>query len=53
VAERFNRQYRGILELPPEVEAMPIFRDWAAGTLSAKVASPLGKLLNPKRTSTV
>jgi len=34
VAERFNRQYQGkAFELPAEVEAMPIFREWIAGTL--------------------
>jgi SAM-dependent methyltransferase len=50
VAERFNRQYRGeAFELPPEVEAMPIFRDWAAGTLSAKVASPFWEIAQPQK----
>lgn len=54
VAARFNRQYRGeAFELPTEVEAMPIFREWAAGTLPAKIASLSGKLLHPKRTSAV
>lgn len=50
VAERFNRQYRGeAFELPPEVEAMPIFRDWAAGTLSAKIASPFWEIAQPQK----
>jgi len=53
VAYRFNRQYRGeAFELPAEVEAMPIFREWAANTLTAKT-SPFWKSLNPKRTSAV
>jgi len=49
----FNRQYRGeAFELPAEVEAMPIFREWAANT-PHKIASPFWKSLNPKRTSAV
>ena len=50
VAERFNRQYRGeVFELPPEVEAMPIFRDWAAGTLSLKIAAPFWEIAQPQK----
>jgi len=52
VAYRFNR-YRGeAFELPAEVEAMPIFRG-GLRTLTAKIASPFWKSLNPKRTSAV
>lgn len=50
IAERFNQQYRGeAFKLPPEVEAMPIFRDWAAGTLSTKIASPFWKTAQPQK----
>lgn len=50
VAYRFNQQYQGeAFELPAEVEAMPIFRDWVAGTLSAKIVSPFWKLAQPKK----
>ncbi len=50
VAERFNRQYRGeAFELPTEVEAMPIFREWAAGTLSGKIASPFWEIAQPQK----
>jgi len=50
VAYRFNRQYQGeVFELPTEVEAMPIFREWAAGTLSAKIASPFWEIARPQK----
>lgn len=50
VALRFNRQYRGeAFELPAEVEAMPIFREWAAGTLSSKIASPFWEMGPPQK----
>ncbi len=50
VAERFNRQYRGeAFELPEEVEAMPIFREWAAGTLTSKIASPFWEIAQPQK----
>lgn len=50
VAERFNKQYRSeAFELPPEVEAMPIFRDWAAGTLPTKIASPFWEIAQPQK----
>jgi len=50
VAARFDRQYRGeAFELPTEVEAMPIFREWAAGTLSAKIASPFWEIAPPQK----
>lgn len=50
VAERFNREYGGkSFELPEEIEAMPIFQDWAAGSLQAKIASPFWELAQPKK----
>jgi SAM-dependent methyltransferase len=50
VADRFDREYRGeSFELPDEVEAMPIFRDRMAGTLTAKIASPFWELVQPKK----
>jgi SAM-dependent methyltransferase len=50
VADRFNRDYRSeSFELPAEVEAMPIFRERAAGKLAAKVASPFWELAQPKK----
>lgn len=50
VAKRFNRQYQGgAFELPEEVEAMPIFREWAAGTLTAKIASPFWEIAQPQK----
>ncbi|MBV9388029.1 MAG: class I SAM-dependent methyltransferase [Chroococcidiopsidaceae cyanobacterium CP_BM_ER_R8_30] len=50
VAERFNRQYRGeAFDLPAEVEAMPIFRDWISGKLPDKVASPFWEIARPQK----
>ncbi|MDZ7956927.1 MAG: class I SAM-dependent methyltransferase [Aulosira sp. DedQUE10] len=40
VTYRFNCQYQNQpFELPTEVQAMPIFRDWISGTLPGKIAS--------------
>ena len=50
VAYRFNRQYRGdAFELPPEVEAMPIFEDWTSGSLTAKVTSAFWEVVKPQK----
>lgn len=50
VASRFNRQYAGEpFDLPSEVEAMPIFRDWAAGTLQSKTTSPFWEIAQPQK----
>lgn len=50
VAHRFNREYQQqAFELPPEIESMPLFHDWAAGTLSAKIASPFWSLIQPQK----
>lgn len=50
VAARFNREYGGEpLNLPEEVEAMPIFREWVAGTLASKTVSPFWELAKPQK----
>lgn len=50
LAERFNREYKGeTFELPEEVEAMPIFHDWAAGKLQSKIASPFWEIAKPQK----
>lgn len=50
LANRFNQQYRGeAFELPAEVEAMPVFREWAGGTLSAKVSSRFWEIAKPQK----
>lgn len=50
VALRFNREYRGeAFELPAELEAMPIFREWATGALQAKVASAFWTIAQPEK----
>ena len=40
VKERFDREYRHeSFNLPPEVEAMPLFREWISGALGSKISS--------------
>jgi len=50
VQSRFNREYLGeAIELPPEVEEMPIFQERAAGTLQEKLVSPFWEIAKPKK----
>jgi SAM-dependent methyltransferase len=50
IAVRYNREYQQkAVELPPEVESMPIFQDWTAGKLQARIASPFWELQSPKK----
>jgi SAM-dependent methyltransferase len=50
VGKRFDKQYRGEgFDLPPEVEAMPIFREWTAGTLAARVNSAFWEIAKPQK----
>lgn len=50
VAHRFNKEYRGeAFELPAEVEAMPIFREWAGGKLNGKITSAFWEMTQPKK----
>ncbi|MEO1300599.1 MAG: methyltransferase domain-containing protein [Cyanobacteria bacterium J06636_16] len=53
VAQRYNREYRGeSVEVPESVEAMPVFQDWIAGRLSARVSSPFWEIAQPKKRQT-
>jgi SAM-dependent methyltransferase len=50
VVTRFNREYRGeVLEVPEEMETMPIFQELVAGTLHSKTASPFWELAKPQK----
>jgi SAM-dependent methyltransferase len=50
VALRFNREYRReSFNLPAEVEAMPIFQEWAAGLLNSKTTSPFWEIAKPRK----
>jgi SAM-dependent methyltransferase len=50
VTERFNREYQqAAFELPPEVEAMPVFQEWNAGRLQARIASEFWQLHQPQK----
>jgi SAM-dependent methyltransferase len=44
--QRFNKQYQQEnFNLPPEVEAMPIFREWVTGSLNQKIYSPFWEII--------
>jgi SAM-dependent methyltransferase len=50
IAQRFDAEYQGkSFDLPEEVEAMPVFRDWAAGSLNSRIASPFWEIAQPKK----
>lgn len=50
VGERFDKEYQGkSFDLPEEVEAMSVFRDWAAGSLNSRIASPFWEVARPKK----
>lgn len=50
VGQRFEKEYQGkSFDLPEEVEAMPVFRDWAAGSLTARISSPFWEIAKPKK----
>jgi SAM-dependent methyltransferase len=50
VAYRFNCQYQNrTLELPEEVETMPIFQEWVSGKLSQRIASPFWEIARPQK----
>ena len=49
-AQRFDQEYRGEpFDLPEEVEALPVFRDWAAGSLNSRVTSRFWEIAKPKK----
>lgn len=48
VAARFDRGYRQQdLELPAEIQRLPLYSDWTGGTLTEKLVSPFWKLVRP------
>lgn len=50
VAQRYNREYQGTsVDVPESVEAMPVFQDWVAGRLAARIASPFWEVAQPKK----
>lgn len=50
VASRFDREYQGQpVELPTEVQAMSVFREWVSGNLSKIVASPFWEIAKPQK----
>jgi SAM-dependent methyltransferase len=50
VKQRFDREFKQeAFELPAEVEAMPIFRDWVSHALAAKITSPFWELGDIKK----
>jgi SAM-dependent methyltransferase len=50
IARRYNQEYRREpFELPQEVEAMPIFREWTSGALASRIASPFWDIAKPRK----
>ena len=50
VGYRFNRQYqKQDLELPAELQEMPIYQEWATGLLSGRIVSPFWEIAQPKK----
>lgn len=50
VAQRYDQEYQGqAIALPDEVEAMPLFQDWATGKLQNRIATPFWELVCPKK----
>ncbi|MEO1401996.1 MAG: class I SAM-dependent methyltransferase [Cyanobacteria bacterium J06635_1] len=50
VANRYSQEFEGKpFDLPADVEEMDIFRDWVAGTLAPRIASPFWELAKPKK----
>ncbi|WP_016950530.1 class I SAM-dependent methyltransferase [Anabaena sp. PCC 7108] len=50
IAYRFNKQYQNQkFEVPDEVQAMPIFREWTTGILSNKIVSPFWEIAQPQK----
>ncbi len=50
VAYRFNRQYENqSFEVPAEVQAMPIYREWMSGILAAKIVSSFWEIAQPQK----
>jgi SAM-dependent methyltransferase len=50
IAYRFNRQYQNQpFEVPDEVQAMPIFREWNTGLLGNRIVSPFWEIAQPEK----
>jgi SAM-dependent methyltransferase len=50
VRQRFDKEFKQeAFELPAEVEAMPIFRDWISRSLTSKITSPFWEIDNFKK----
>jgi SAM-dependent methyltransferase len=50
VAQRYNQEFSGQpFDLPQEVEEMPIFQDWVAGTLTPRISTPFWQSLKPRK----
>lgn len=50
IAQRYNKEYqRQPFDLPAEVEAMPVFHEWASGALAARKSTPFWELAKPKK----
>ena len=50
VARRYDQEFSGLpFDLPSEVEEMPVFQDWIAGSLTPRIATPFWEAVKPKK----
>jgi SAM-dependent methyltransferase len=50
VAQRYDHEFGGkAFDLPPEVEEMPVFQDWIAGTLTSRISTPFWESVKPRK----
>ncbi len=50
VAQRYDKEFSGEpFDLPSEVEEMPVFQDWIAGSLTPRIATPFWEGVKPKK----
>jgi SAM-dependent methyltransferase len=50
VAQRYDQEFSGKpFDLPTEVEEMPVFKDWIAGTLTPRISTPFWEAAKPQK----
>ena len=50
VAQRYNQEFSGQpFDLPQEIEEMPLFKDWVAGRLTPRIATPFWEAVKPRK----
>jgi SAM-dependent methyltransferase len=50
VAHRYDQEFAGTpFDLPTEVEAMPVFKEWVGGSLTPRIATPFWEAVKPRK----